>query len=405
MFYADYNSTAPVHPEVFRAMEPFLREQFGNPSNPYSLGVLAKNCVDHARGEVAALVNADPEEIIFVSGGTEANFSALVGAVLALGRPAELVSSQVEHPSVLGTLESLKQEPFRCGVNLLEVNRDATLDLDKLAAQITSNTRILSFMLANNETGVIFPVAEIVERFAETGVVIHTDAVQAVGKIETDFSKLGVSLLSLSAHKIGGPKGIGALVVRRDAVWKPLIVGGGQQQGRRGGTLPVAQIIGFGAAAKLARTQLAEKHTFSEARDAFEEEVLRTVPRAMINCATSPRLPNTSNLSLPGVSAISLVENLNRRGIMISSGAACSVERHEPSHVLRALGKSRMSCLESIRVSFAPTATASEGRELAGSLREEIAQFRELARATVEQATVRDEDNNSFVEKQIGNDR
>ncbi len=381
MFYADYNATTPVLQGVREKMEPFLRDEFGNPSTPYPLGRRANKAIEEARERVSELVDAKPEQIVFVSGGTESVFQALCGVFLAKIKNKEAqtiscVTAPTEHRAVLSTFEFLTGAPFYGELSFCNISKTGALSFDELRTLIGPDS-IASFSLANNETGITFPLFEISKLCKEQGALLHTDAVQAAGKMELSFSKLGVDFLSLSGHKIGAPKGIGALVVGQNSSWEPFLIGGGQESGRRGGTPPVSQIVGFGEACRLAKVRLKTDSVTSFSRDIFETELKKKIPEIVINSFTEERLPNTSSITISGISATELVSKLGERGVMISSGAACNSSHIKPSHVLRAMGFTTQACLSTLRVSFGPETTQDEALLLADILAVEVSLFRE----------------------------
>ncbi|WP_119167466.1 cysteine desulfurase family protein [Algihabitans albus] len=333
--YLDYNATAPLCPEALAAMTAALAVT-GNASSPHGFGRRARRLVEDAREQVASFVGARPEQLVFTGGGTEANNQAL----RAHGRPRVLVSAG-EHASVLQAVPEVVRVPLR---------RDGVVSLAKLASLLAGDTApaIVSLQLANNETGVIQPVAEAAALAREFGALVHCDAVQAAGKIPVDFALLGVDLMSLSAHKLGGPQGIGALVVADDVALQPFLLGGGQERGRRAGTENVAAIAGFGAAAAVVRQTLAH---LEARRDAFEVELRGLAPSAVIFGAEAPRLPNTTCLALPGLTSESQLMALDLAGIAVSSGSACSSGKVAPSHVLGAMGASTEEAKAALRIS------------------------------------------------------
>lgn len=371
--YFDYNSTTPFAPGVLEAMLPFLSKEFGNPSsngNPY--GRRAKQALQTAREQVSQFLDARPEEVIFTSGGTESIFSALVGVFRAQPQKKHLITSVVEHPAVLQAAEFLRE---MCGVEVskISVSSQGELDLNELRSAIREDTAVLSFMYANNETGICFPIKEISEIAKAQGVLLHTDAVQATGKELISFSSLGVDLLSLSGHKFGASKGVGALLLKADTPWKPLTPGGGQESGRRGGTECVSLLVGLGAASeyRLKQLQAGASEEVEKLRDLFEKRFLEIFPTGKINGKTQRRLRNTSNIVLPGVPSAELLPRLALRGISLSAGAACKASSVEPSYVLRALGLSLEDCLSTLRVSFGFSSSEEEMEVLLQSLREE----------------------------------
>ncbi len=357
--YFDNNATAQVAPEVLDAMLPFLREQWGNPSSAYGFGQEAARRLDEARVKAAALINAEPQEIVFTSGGTESNNAALHCALATRPERRHLVTTAVEHTSIHKFCAFSQKQG--CGVTLLPVAPDGALDLELLEKSIRPDTAIVSAMWANNETGVLFPIAEIAARCHAKGVPCHTDAVQAAGKLHIDVKASGVDFLSLSAHKLCGPKGVGLLYVKRHTKYQPYLMGGGQERGRRGGTENVPGIVGFGRAAELALANLESENTRVRAlRDALENGLLSGIPGVARNGAPEPRLPNTANLAFEGVEAEGLLLLLDQAGICASSGSACSSGAPDPSHVLRAMGCGTARSRGSIRFSLGIDNTKAE---------------------------------------------
>ncbi len=349
--YLDYNATAPVRPEAASAVAEALAAT-GNPSSVHCFGRAARKRVEDAREQVAALIGAAAAEIVFTSGGSEANALALAGA----GRRRVLVSA-IEHDSALATAASLDPETPR-----IPATGDGTVDLDALSRLLVrlDGAAIVSIMLANNETGVIQPIAEIARRAHEAGALLHCDAVQAAGKIAFDVRALGADLLSLSAHKCGGPQGVGALYVAGHVTLAPLLRGGGQERGRRAGTENVPGIAGFGAAAAAARRDLGAFARIAEMRDALEAAVRARANRARIAGAESPRLPNTSCIVLPGVASETQVMALDLAGVAVSAGSACSSGKVKASHVLAAMGLSAEDAGAAIRVSLGWATTPAD---------------------------------------------
>ena len=357
--YFDNNATTPVAPEVLEAMLPFFREQWGNPSSIYGFGRQLAKPLDLAREKVAALINAEPREIIFTSGGTESNNSALQSALDAHPQKRHLVTTAVEHHATIKFCAHLKNIGF--DFTVLPVDANGTLDLNLLEQSIQPETAIVSVMTANNETGVLFPIEEIAAICRRKDVLFHTDAVQAPGKLKIDVRESGADFLSLSAHKLYAPKGVGALYAKRGVKYHPYIIGGGQEQGRRGGTENVAGIVGFGRAAELATTHLREAVTRLRAlRDKLETGILETVEGVTVNGSRDMRLPNTSNLSFDGIEAEGILLLLDEQGICASSGSACTSGSLDPSHVLLAMGCGPARARASVRFSLGIYNTEAE---------------------------------------------
>jgi cysteine desulfurase len=349
--YVDYNATSPVDPEVREAMLPWLEGSFGNPSSIHWAGREARTAVDRARTQVARLLGCAPSEVVFTSGGSEADALALCGVLRASKAPSRhLVVSAIEHPAVLRAAEALEREGV--ALSRVGVGRDGLADPDRFEAALREDTVLASLMLANNETGAIQPVAEVARRAWARGVLLHSDAVQAVGRIAVDVRALGVDLLSLSGHKIGAPKGVGALYVRRGVALAPLVHGGSQERGRRAGTENVAGIVGLGAAAEIAARDLATVPARIEAmRNRLEREIVARIPGVRVN-APERRTCNTLSLTIEGVEGEAVLLNLDLEGIAASSGSACSSGTMAPSHVLLAMGLSAEEAQGSLRFSL-----------------------------------------------------
>ncbi|MBM3833412.1 MAG: cysteine desulfurase NifS [Verrucomicrobia bacterium] len=351
IYYFDNNATKQVAPEVIDAMMPFLTELWGNPSSAYSFGNQVGKHVEEARARVASLINADPREVVFTSCGTESNNSAIHSAFALNPDKRHFLTTAVEHSATIKFSEFLKKQGHI--VTFLPVEADGSLDLHLLEKSIRPDTAIVSVMWGNNETGVVFPIEEIAAICQSKGVLFHTDAVQAAGKLPIDMKAVGADFISVSAHKLHAPKGIGALYVKRRTRYQPYVIGGHQERDRRGGTENVAGIVGFGRAAELARDRLTGENTqVRRLRDRMEETIVRTIPDAMRNGAKEPRLPNTSNIAFAGIEAEAILMLLDRLGICASSGSACTTGSLEPSHVLRAMGLSPERARGSVRFSL-----------------------------------------------------
>lgn len=354
----DHNATTPLDPRVLEAMLPVLRGVHGNPSSLHALGQRARALVEDARAEVAALAGAQATEVVFTGSGTEADNLALRGVAWAAREPRrKLVYAGLEHHAVVNTARALAREGFP--VEAARALPDGRVDLEDLAARVDERTALVCLMLANNETGVIQPVAEALALARSRGALLHCDAVQAAGKLPLDFAALGVDLLALSAHKIYGPKGVGALVVRRGTKLEALLRGGSQERNRRAGTENVAGVVGFGAAASLARAeQAADAVRLTGLRDDLEARLL-AIPDAQVN-GGAPRVPNTTSVSFAGVDAESLLMALDLDGLAVSTGAACAAGAVEPSHVLRAMGLPMARVQASLRFSLGRGTTPEE---------------------------------------------
>lgn len=349
--YLDNNATTRIAPEVLDAMLPALTEHWGNASSAYEFGTRVGRMIEEARAEVAALIAAEPREIIFTSCGTESNNTALNSALRLEPRKRHVLTTAVEHSANIKFGRHLIQQGYE--VTFLPVEADGSLDLHLLEQSIRPDTAIVSVMYANNETGVIFPIEEIAAICRYKEVPFHTDAVQTPGKLKLDVKTLGVDFLSLSGHKLHAPKGIGLLYVRSGARLQPYVIGGGQERGRRGGTENVPYILGFGRAARLAGDSIAEENIRVRAlRDRLEETILRTIPGAARNGSRDERLCNTSNISFLNLEAEAILKKLDQVGICASSGSACTTGSLDPSHVLIAMGMSPARALGSVRFSL-----------------------------------------------------
>ena len=361
LIYLDNNATTQLDPAVIEEMLPFFGKYYGNPSAGYAFAAQARKAVDLARDRLAGLLGCESSEIVFTSGGTESNNAVINSALqfeprgkFATGRircGGHVVTSAVEHSAVLRPCQDLTKRG--CDVTFLGVDRHGNVDLGELEAAIRPETALVSMMWANNETGVLFPVEKIAEMCREKGVLFHTDAVQAAGKIPIRLRNTAINFLSLSAHKFHGPKGVGALYVNRRARFYPLIAGGGQENGRRGGTENVASIAGLGRAAERAADFLSEgKAHVGSMRDRFEKAILETVSGASVNGVGAARIPNTSSLSFEGIESPAVLLLLDRHRICCSAGSACRTGSQEASHVLRAMNPSGDDARRSLRFSF-----------------------------------------------------
>ncbi|PYQ08448.1 MAG: cysteine desulfurase NifS [Acidobacteria bacterium] len=377
--YLDHNATTPLDPRVLDAMLPILRDGFGNPSSLHWFGQQARAAVDTAREQVAALIGASPGEIVFTGSGTEADNTALRGAAAAAREPRrKVVYSTIEHHAVMNTAKALAEEGVP--VEAARTRADGRVDLDDLRARVDDRTAVVAVMLANNETGVVEPVAEVVRIARERGALVHCDAVQAAGKIPVDVRALDVDTLALSGHKIYGPKGVGALYIKRGTRLKAFVRGGSQERNRRAGTENVAGIVGLGRAAELARDDMgAESARLSGLRDRLESQLLAT-PGAQRN-GEAPRVPNTANVSFSGVEAESLVMALDLAGVAVSTGAACAAGAVEPSHVLRAMGLPLERVQASLRFSLGRGTTAEDVDAAAKLVAEAVDKQRKSSRA------------------------
>jgi cysteine desulfurase len=360
VIYMDNNATTKVAPEVVEAMLPYLSEYYGNPSSMHSFGGDVGGKIKEARQNVADLIGASPEEIVFTSCGTESDGTAIRAAIESNPDRKQIVTSRVEHPAIKNLYETLSKQGYR--VTFVPVDNDGILDLDYLYNSLDDDTAIVSLMWANNETGVVFPVEEISREVKDRGILFHTDAVQAAGKIAIDVGTTGIDMLSLSGHKFHAPKGIGVLYIRKGTKFSPYMIGGHQEQGRRGGTENVASIIAMGKAAELAK-QHVDGNSYacvSELRDKLETALLERVSYSMVNGDTKNRLPNTTSIAFEYVEGEAILLMMNEHGICASSGSACTSGSLEPSHVLRAMGVPFTAAHGSIRYSLSRYNTEKE---------------------------------------------
>jgi cysteine desulfurase len=359
MIYLDNNATTPMDPRVREAMMPFLGESFGNPSSAHGAGRAARAAVERAREQVGKLLGAAADGVIFTSGGTESINTAVRGALAAQPAKRHIITSAIEHSATKNLCEQLAREG--CEVTWLPVDQTGRPDLGHYAAALRADTAIVTVVWANNETGVLFPVEEMARLADERRIVFHADAVQAAGKVAVDLARVPVHLLSLSAHKFHGPKGAGALYVRPGLGLPPLLRGGGQENGRRGGTENVPGVVGLGAAAELAHGALpGEMPRVAAWRDHFEDALRARFPGVRFHGDPAHRLPNTTNFALPGCEAEGLLIGLDRLGVACSVGSACSSGTPDASHVLRAMGVSDDEARSSLRFSFSRMNAAGE---------------------------------------------
>jgi len=349
--YLDNNATTQVAPEVLEVMLPYFNEFYGNPSSMHSFGGQIGARIRTAREQVASLLGAHPDEIIFTSCGTESDNAAIRSALYADPEKRHIVTSRVEHPAVRALCAQLSGQGYR--ITELAVDKDGRLDKDQYEQSLTPDTVLVSLMWANNETGVLFPVEEAAAIAREKGILFHTDAVQAAGKIPIDMEKNTIDMLSISGHKLHAPKGVAALYVRKGTRFSPVIIGGHQERGRRGGTENTPSIIGLGRACELAQQNMAKENTqVKRLRDKLETSLLNTIPRSRVNGDTEHRLPNTTNISFEFVEGEGILLMLDLYGICASSGSACTSGSLQPSHVLRAMGVPFTMAHGSIRFSL-----------------------------------------------------
>ena len=376
--YVDNNATTRVADEVFAAMQPYFCEAYGNPSSMHSVGGQVAPKLKEARAQVAGLIGALPEEIVFTSCGTESDNTAVRAALAPDAGKRHLVTSRVEHPAIGSLFSSLAKQGYR--ISEIPVDGDGCLEMGRLEESLTADTALVSIMWANNETGVIFPVEEIAAMCRARGITFHTDAVQAVGKLPINLKNSAIDMLSLSGHKLHAPKGIGALYVRKGTKFSPFMIGGHQEKGRRAGTENVPGIIGLGRACELAEAHLNEENTRVRAlRDHLENELVRLIPEARINGCRELRTPNTTNISFANIEGESILLMLNEFGICASSGSACTSGSLEPSHVMRAMGVPFTMAHGSIRFSLSIYNTEAEIEEIIHRLPPIVSRLRELS--------------------------
>ncbi len=357
--YLDNNATTMVAEEAREEMLPYLGRLYGNPSSMHTFGGQVHRKIETAREQVAALINADPEEIIFTSCGTESDNTAVMSAILSRPGRRHIITTRVEHPAVLNFCKTMARRGFR--VTFLPVDKLGRLNPDELSEAITDDTAIVSIMYANNESGVIFPVHEITDIVKSRGALFHTDAVQIAGKIQVDVKKLQCDMMSLSGHKMHAAKGVAALYVKRGTRFEPYIIGGHQEAGRRGGTENVASIAGFGKAAELAKGHVdSGSSKMKDLRDRLQQGLLDTCPGARVNGDPLNRIPNTLNISFEYVEGEAILLRLNEYNICASSGSACTSGSLEPSHVLRAMGVPFTAIHGSVRFSLSRYTTEEE---------------------------------------------
>lgn len=357
--YFDNNATTQVAPEVIEAMRPFFTDLWGNPSSMHHFGGQVTQYVEDARRKVAAFIGADPSEVIFTSCGTESDNTAILGTTSVAGQAWQVITSRVEHPAILQACVNCKERGFR--VVKIGVDGHGQLDLNELAGHLANGPAIVSLMWANNETGVVFPMDQIAAMVKEAGGVLHTDAVQAAGKIPIDVSRLPVDMLSLSGHKLHAPKGIGVLYVRKGTKMKPLLLGGHQENGRRGGTENVPYIVGLGRACELAMEGMEDERTrIAALRDKLETQLRNLCPDTTINGENAERLPNTTSISFEFIEGEAILYHLSDLGVAASSGSACASGSLEPSHVIRAMGIPFTSAHGTIRFSLSRYNTEEE---------------------------------------------
>jgi cysteine desulfurase len=387
--YLDFNATTPVEPEVLDAMIPYFGKEFGNAASIHTVGQRARAAVETARDQVAALLGARSQEIVFTSGGTESDNHAIFGIVRsAPGATKHVITTNIEHEAVLNTCQALEKEGV--AVTYLPVNRDGVITVDQVEEALRPHTALITVMHANNELGSVQPLAQIGKLAAQRDIYFHSDAVQSAGKIPLDVKTLGVDLLSISGHKLYAPKGIGALYIRGGSRLQQFLYGGHHQRGARPGTENVPGIVGLGKAAELARLSLdSDAARVAALRDKLEQGLAAKIPDSHSNAANAPRTFNTANLTFPGIEGEALVIALDLKGICVSTGAACSSGAVEPSHVLTAIGLSAEDARASIRFSLGRHTTTAEIDYALEAVPAAVSQLRELS-PTYQKASAHD---------------
>ncbi len=380
MIYLDYAATTPMMNEVIDAMLPYQQQYFGNPSSVYAAGREAKKGLEEAREKVAEAIGAQPAEIIFTAGGTEADNLALKGTVAkADPRRRHVITTAIEHHAVLHSAEWLERQGYR--VTFLPVDASGLLSLDALRASLSPETALVSVMLANNEVGAIQPIREVVDVVKEhSRALVHTDAVQGLGKVPVDMEALGVDMAAFAAHKLGGPKGVGALYLRRKTAIAPQLHGGGQERELRSGTPNVAGIVGFGVAAQISASEVSEQGVrLAEIRDRLQAAILETIPDVVVNAGGAPRVPGTLSVCIRGVEGESLLLMLDSKGVAASSGSACASGSLEPSHVLMAMGIAPEMAHGSLRLSLGRGSLDLDVDGVVETLSQVVARLRSIA--------------------------
>lgn len=376
MIYLDNAASTQISDEVLQEMLPYLKENYGNPSSIHRFGRVATKAVETARKRVADLIGAQPSEILFTSGGTESNNTALFGIVNA--KKGQVITSSVEHDAILEPCKKL--ESHGCSIIYLPVDNTATVNVEELKSAISKETLLVSIMYANNEVGTIQPIKEIAQICKQYGVPFHTDAVQAVGKVPVNVKELGVDLMSISSHKINGPKGVGALYIRSGLKIDPYLLGGGQESGLRSGTENVANIVGFGKACQLAKENLDKNATYlRNLRDTLVDKVTKEVSHVTLNGHKENRLPNNAHFTFLGVNGEDLIIKLDENGIAASTGSACSVKTQKASHVLAAMGFSHEQITGSLRLTVGVTNTPQEIEQTVNTLKKIVSELRAVS--------------------------
>lgn len=374
MIYLDNAASSPVNEQVLQEMIPFLKENFGNPSSIHKLGRISNKAIQNARKQIAQLVNAEPKEILITSGGTESNNTALFG-IAHSKRGHHIVTSAIEHEAILEPCKKLEQEGF--DITFVKVDETGLVNPADIKKSITPKTCLVSIMFANNEVGTIQPIQEISKICHENHILFHTDAIQAVGKVGVDVKSLGIDLLSISSHKINGPKGVGALYIKNGIEINPFIYGGGQENGLRSGTENVASIVGFGKACQLAKENLDQNISkMRNLRNKLINKIITEIPKVTVNGNQEYRIPNNAHFTFLGVNGEDLIIKLDENGIAASTGSACSVKVQKESHVLKAMGFSHDQISGSLRLTVGPSNTESEIEQTIETLKKVVKELR-----------------------------
>lgn len=377
MIYLDNAASTQIHEDVLDSMLPYLKEQYGNPSSIHRYGRISHKAIEKARKQIASLINADPSEILLTSGGTESNNTVLAG-ILMKNTPCQIITSSIEHDAILEPCKKLTQ--YGIDVVYLPVDKFGMVNSSDLINQLSDKTRLVSIMFGNNEVGTIQPIQEIAKLCNEKKILFHTDAVQAVGKIPIDVKELGIDLLSMSSHKLNGPKGIGALYIKRGIDVIPIILGGGQEHGLRSGTENVANIVGFGKACEIAKNNLTTNMSYvKKLRDLLVKKILDEIPETTLNGDPQSRLPNNAHLTFLGINGEDLIIKLDEHGIAASTGSACSVHTQKASHVLQAMGFSHEQITGSLRLTLGVFNSENEIDETVNILKKIVAELRSFS--------------------------
>lgn len=377
MIYLDNAASTAIHDDVLTEMLPYLKEQYGNPSSIHKFGRVADKAIKTARKRISQLINANPNEILLTSGGTESNNTALCG-IAHLNKGKHIITSSIEHEAILEPCKRLEEEGFR--ITYLPVDDRGLVSPQNVKDSISDDTCLVSIMFANNEVGTIQPIQEISRICTEKNTPFHTDAIQAVGKIPIDVQNLGVDLLSISSHKINGPKGVGALYIKNGTSINPLILGGGQEKGLRSGTENVANIVGFGKACQLANENLEKNISYlTELRDYLISNVIKQIPNVTINGDLEKRIPNNTHFTFLGVNGEDLIIKLDEHNVAASTGSACSVKTQKASHVLQAMGFSHEQITGSLRLTLGIFNTKEELEETISTLKKVVNELRQVS--------------------------